>query len=77
LLDDLERRVGELIDDLPEKEKAVLLMKKMGGMTYQAIGIMQGFSDRYAKKLVRKALDTISAVLEEEDYLKGGRLNYA
>ena len=71
---EMEDALGNIVDSLPSKQKDVLLMKKMGGLTFKEIGEAMGFSERYAKKLIKTALDTIIESFDTAGFTKEGML---
>jgi RNA polymerase sigma-70 factor (ECF subfamily) len=57
---DLARFVRERVDNLPDEERAVVLMKKLGEMSYEGIAEASGDSVRTVKRRVRSALDRLA-----------------
>jgi len=52
---DTERCVRELIDDLPEREKTVVLLRQYHGMTFKEIAEVLGLTARTVQNCLRRA----------------------
>jgi len=61
------------IDQLPDKERSVLLMKKVDGMTYDDIHKITGISTRTLKRIVKRSLEKVLSTMEDAGlFIEGG-----
>lgn len=60
------------IDSLPVKEKAVLLMKKTQGMSYEEIRIVMNSSLRTVKRQAKNAIIKLTEAMEAAGFFGGG-----
>lgn len=70
--ENVEQTVQQLIDELPETDRTMLLMKKVEGMTYEDISRITGRSVRTAKRTVKAALDRLVDLMEDRGLLAKG-----
>ena len=62
---DLQFRVKQIIDELPDKERQVIMLKKAEGMTYEDIVEITDIPLRTLKRLVKKILEKLESRLIE------------
>jgi len=77
VIDDLAlREIAEFtqkrIDSLPDKDRAVFIMKQYNNLSYQEIGEIIGESSRNIKRRIRKTLDTLLAEFDKKGIKKEG-----
>ncbi len=60
----LERTVGELLERLPEKQRAAFVLGRLEGMSYEEIADVLGSSVSAVKSLVHRATVAAAAALE-------------
>ena len=60
------------IDSLPVKEKAVLLMKKTQGMSYEEIRLVMNSSLRTVKRQAKNAIIKLTEAMEQAGFFEGG-----
>jgi RNA polymerase sigma-70 factor (ECF subfamily) len=65
---ELVTAVNRAIDTLPAKLRTAVLLRQEVGMTFTEVGASLGVSDRYAKKMLRQALDRMALFLKKEGY---------
>jgi RNA polymerase sigma-70 factor (ECF subfamily) len=69
--------VHRAVDDLPERERAAVLLRVTAGLTFREVGDALGMTDRGAARLVNAGLDRLrrrlSASESFEDLLPRGR----
>lgn len=62
---DLSRRLAELLDALPEKQRRALILKRFGGLSYQEIAAELGLSVQAVDGLLKRARQTLKKALQE------------
>jgi len=72
MLQEMEDHLAELVDNLPEKEKDVILMRKIGNMPFKEISDTLGFSLRYVKYLASNAIEKITAGFDKAGFTVDG-----
>lgn len=70
---ELAAAVNRAIDALPGNLRTAVLLRQEGGMTFAEVGASLGISDRYAKKMLRQALDKMALFLKKEGYHETAR----
>jgi len=71
---ELESILEVSIEELPEKQKRAILLKKCSNMTFIELGKALDCSDRYAKKLVQQGLEFLVLRLKKAGFEEGGNL---
>ncbi|MCK4907804.1 MAG: sigma-70 family RNA polymerase sigma factor [Spirochaetes bacterium] len=69
-----ESVLKELIEELPEKQRVVLMMKKMEDMTYEDVFGITGIPVRTQKRMMQKAIRFITDRMEELGLVSEGEL---
>ena len=69
---ELTEALDTAIASLPEKQQQAVLLRQSGELTFAELGEAMGISDRYAKKLIRQALDTLAVKLKKMGFHEGG-----
>jgi RNA polymerase sigma-70 factor (ECF subfamily) len=64
---DLNRRLEELLNALPENQRRALVLKRFAGLSYQEIGAEMGLSPQAVDGLLKRARQTLKQALQ--DYL--------
>ncbi len=65
---DLNRRLEELLNSLPENQRRALVLKRFGDLSYQEIGEELGLSPQAVDGLLKRARQTLKQALK--DYLE-------
>jgi len=73
-LDFAEKAMEKIINTLPEKEKSILFMKKMEGMTYDKIAEITGYSERTLMRIVKATIQKIADSLEDMGIMQEGEI---
>jgi len=71
---ELQNQVQQLIDQLPEKERKMLILKKTEGLTYEDIANITGYSTRNVKRIVKNTLLGLAEKLEKNGMVSDGSL---
>ena len=68
--EDLRRRIGEAIEELPEEQREVFLMRHVQGMRFKDIADVVGVPENTVKSRMRYALERLQRALADyEDYV--------
>lgn len=68
---ELGRRIQQAVEDLPDEQREVFLLKEDGGLTFEDIGEMLGCGKETAKSRMRYALKRLQNALGQEARLYG------
>ncbi len=61
------KTVQEVLDQLPEKLRTVMILKEYGGLSYKEIGDTMGIREGNVKVRVFRARERIAKLMEEDD----------
>ena len=68
---DLQRRIAEAVEELPEEQKEVFLMRQVQGMAFKEIADVVGVPENTIKSRMRYALERLQRALSEyQDYVR-------
>lgn len=68
---DLQQRIGRAIDDLPQEQREVFLMRELQNMAFKDIADVVGVPENTVKSRMRYALERLQRALSEyEDYAR-------
>ncbi|MCK5269023.1 MAG: RNA polymerase sigma factor, partial [Spirochaetes bacterium] len=73
-LKEMEAFLEYCIDELPEREKTVVLLKKINGFTYKQITEVCGFNERTSRRIMQSALQKIVTMFESRGYARNGEI---
>ena len=66
---ELQARIAEAVEELPEEQREVFLMRQVQGLPFKEIADLVGASENTVKSRMRYALERLQAALEEyRDY---------
>ena len=68
---DLQRRIAEAVEELPEEQREVFLMRQVQGMAFKEIADVVGVPENTIKSRMRYALERLQrALVEYQDYVR-------
>lgn len=68
---DLQRRIAEAVEELPEEQKEVFLLRQVQGMAFKEIAEVVGVPENTIKSRMRYALERLQRALSEyQDYVR-------
>lgn len=68
---DLQRRIAEAVEELPEEQREVFLMRQVQGLAFKEIAEVVGVAENTIKSRMRYALERLQRALSEyQDYVR-------
>lgn len=68
---DLQRRIADAVEELPEEQKEVFLMRQVQGLAFKEIAEVVGVPENTIKSRMRYALERLQRALSEyQDYVR-------
>ena len=61
----IQRRLKEAVDQLPEDQREVFLMRQLGGLSFKQIGKVVGAPENTVKSRMRYALEKLREQLKD------------
>lgn len=71
---EMERTLARVVDDMPDRERRVLLLRKVAKMGDKEIAGLLGVSDRYVRKILEAALERVARAFDKAGYTRDGEL---
>lgn len=74
LLQEMEQRLEQILETLPAAQREVVLLKKVGGLTYEEVADACGINVRQAKYQVKQVIEQIVKSFDQAGFTMEGKL---